>query len=334
MKTSTCPTQLIKATSLLLLFLVNLSLFSTQTLAQSAGGTSAIPPKLEIEVQPGKVVTKEVKVRNDSNTEKTVTVTIKDFAVFDDLGTPVQLEDITQDDNRWAAASWLQISQRQVRLKAYETKSLMLSVLAPNDALPGGHYAMVLYSPDSSNSIDGTGAAIQTNVGSLIYITVPGNIKQDARIDRFTAPKFSEFGPINFSTIITNLSDIHIKPLGAIKITNWLGGKTADLTLEDKNVFPYTTRSFENTLDKKYLFGRYKAQFLAGYGTNGGALAATLYFWVIPWRLILLVLFVLILLFIGIKYLTSRRRPGPQSPEIQKLESELEQLKNKYKDRS
>jgi hypothetical protein len=160
----------------------------------------------------------------------------------------------------------------------------MLTVLAPQDALPGGHYAMVLHSPDAKSTLQETGAAIQTNVGTLVYITVPGDIKQDARIDRFTAPSFSEYGPIPFNNIITNLSDIHIKPLGSIKITNWLGGKTADLLLEDKNIFPYTTRNFENLLDKKYLFGRYKAQFLAGYGTNGQALAATLYFWVIPWK--------------------------------------------------
>jgi len=278
----------------------------TQVHAQSVLGLSAIPPRLEITVNPGDAKTAQIKVKNESNTDKTITTSVTDFIVTDDQGTPIQLEtDMTE--NRWASSSWIQISPSLTKIKAGETKNLTVTVLAPDDALPGGHYAMILHTPDSNPILDSTGAAIQTNVGTLVYITVPGDIKQNAQIKKFTAPIFSEFGPINFETIITNFSDIHISPIGAINIKNWLGGTTANLTLDKTNIFPYTSRTFENTLNRKWLFGRYRAQINAGYGTAGQIVSATIFFWVIPWRLIILILVAIAIALFLIKLLKKKK---------------------------
>ena len=148
---------------------------------------------------------------------------------------------------------------------------------------------MVLHNPNNTASLKSTGSLVETNVGTLVYITVPGAIKQNAQITDFTiTPSFSEFGPINFSSTIKNLSDIHITPAGSIIITSLLGTKSK-LSLTETNIFPYTSRNFTNTLEKKWLFGRYKAQLNAAYGTEGGVITATASFWVIPWRLLVLI---------------------------------------------
>ena len=317
-----------------LTFVICHSTFVIPARAQTAFGLTAIPPRLEITVEPGRTVTQEIKVRNESKNPKIIDITVRDFVVADDGGTPIQI-DTTPDENRWAASSWIQLSTRQVTLKPLETRSLMMTVIAPANATPGGHYAMILHTPGEQVSLTDTGAAVIANVGTLVYITVPGDIRQDARVDSFSAPDFSEFGPINFKSIITNLSDIHIKPQGFIKVTNWLGGNTVNLPLEDTNIFPYTSREFINKLDKKFLFGRYKAQLSAGYGTAGGALLATIYFWVIPWRLIILIL-IFIVLFAALIHLI-RKTQTSANPEAQRqigqLEKEIEDLKKKYSDK-
>jgi hypothetical protein len=180
-----------------------------------------------------------------------------------------------------------------------------------------------------------SGSFIDTNVGTLVYITVPGDIKEDARVTEFSSPSFSEYGPIPFHTIIANLSDIHVTPAGSIKVTNWLGGKTADIPLTQTNIFPNTAREFENVLDRKWLFGRYTATLNAGYGTTGQALSAIIFFWVIPWRLILLVIAALVFAFVI--YTLVRRQQNETQPQhddqVEELEKELEALKKKYKDR-
>jgi hypothetical protein len=328
--------KIIKISALLLTLSTIHQISATTTLAQTVtSGLSAIPPRLEVTVPADSTNSQVVKIRNESNETKTIKVTIRDFVVTDNKGTPTFIDDISEvASNRWAASSWIQISPSSLTLKPGETKSLTLTVLPPVNALSGGHYAAVVYTPESGSIGSVTGASIQTNVGTLVYVTVPGDINQKATIQTFSAPKFSEFGPIDFKSTIKNSSDIHIQPVGSITIKNWLGGKTAQLALDNTNIFPYTTRDFQNTLNKKWLFGRYKATLNAVYGTAGGLITATLIFWVIPWRLIILVTAAIIIittLIIIIKK-KSKKNPKVSDNEVAELEKELEALKKKYKD--
>lgn len=308
------------------------SLFVSAAQAQTTTGLSAIPPRLEITVQPGNVITKEIKVRNESQTERVINTNIKDFIVVDDLGTPKQVDGVLDEtSNRWAASTWVQVSPSKLRLLPGETKSLQLTIITPDDATPGGHYAVVLHTPQGEGVVSQTGAYIQTNVGTLVYITVPGDINENALIRDFFAPSFSEFGPVNFKTLITNLSDIHVAPVGSINISNWLGGKIASLVLPATNIFPGTSRTFENILNRKWLFGRYKATLTAAYGATGQALTATLFFWVIPWRLLLL-LFLVVIVFVALLALVRQRRQPTVRDQVDELTAELDNLKKKYRD--
>jgi len=315
------------------LLVILFALTKTNVHAQSSVGLSAIPPRLEVTVKPDGVVTEIVKVRNESNQERIISTEIRDFIVTDNIGTPVILNNLDDSSNRWAASNWIQISPTSVKLKPGETKNLSLTVLPPKNALPGGHYAMIIYGPDKASSINSTGASIQANVGTLIYITIPGNIKENAIVQSFTAPKFSEFGPINFNATIKNSSDIHIQPVGAITIKNWFGFKTAQLALEPTNIFPYTSRDFQNTLNKKWLFGRYQANFQAIYGTTGALVSATIFFWVIPWRLLILTLVALAIIVTIVILTKNKPKNTPDSSgEVAELEKEIADLKKKYKD--
>lgn len=322
---------------LLIGFYLGLSLlaleFAPLSYAQSSFGLTAIPPRVEITVNPGEIITKEIKIRNESNVEKSIETFLRDFIVTDDLGTPLQLEKVVdQSSNRWTASSWIQVSPAVYKLKPGETKSLVLTIMAPDDALPGGHYGMVLHTSSNDISLTQSGAAVQINVGSLIYITVPGDITQNASIKQFTAPKFSEYGPINFKTIITNLSDLHITPAGAINIYNTFGLKSAQINLDNTNIFPSTSREFLNTLNRKLMLGRYKAQINATYGTAGQLLTATIFFWVIPYKLIALLLAIILIIFLIIK-LKKKAPPVSELPKVEELGKELEDLKKKYQDR-
>jgi len=324
-----------QTSTLLLLLATSYSLLASPIQAQSIDGLSAIPPRLEITVSADGTNTQTIKVRNESSKEKSVAVSISDFIVNDNLGTPTIIN-ASEEDNRWAASNWIQVSPSNFKLKGGETKSLSLIVTPPANALPGGHYAMVIHSPDDQVSLlDSTGASIQTKVGTLVYITIPGDITQNAIIKNFSAPKFEEFGPIDFSTTIQNLSDIHIKPAGNITVTNMIGMKSyVQFNKDGNNIFPGKTRDFENQLNKKWLFGRYKAELNAAYGTAGGVATAVVFFWVIPWRFLILVASAIIVI-AAVLYTIKKKTGGQKDTEekVDELEKELEALKKKYKDR-
>jgi len=330
------PAKIIQTISLGSLLSLSVLFFPKPiTAADISTGLSAIPPRLELEVKPDATNTQTIKVRNESTETKTITISLRDFIVTDNQGTPIFLDDIDSENNRWSASSWIQLSTSSLTLKPGETKSLNLTVTPPTNALPGGHYSAVIYTPESGSLYSSTtGASIQTNVGTLVYVTIPGDINQSASVQYFTAPKLSEFGPINFKSTIKNSSDIHIQPAGSIIITNWFGQKTAQLQLKETNIFPYTIRNFENTLDKKWLFGRYKATLNAVYGTAGGIITATIFFWVIPWRLLILAAAAIGIIITLIVIFKNKPKKDNYSSkdEVAELEKELEALKKKYKD--
>lgn len=324
---------MINILQIIVLFIVSLVL-PVSTYAQRSLGISAIPPRLEVTLKPGESITEVIKVRNESKDEKIISTKIKDFIVVDNSGTPIQI-DTKNTSNRWTASNWIQVSSNELKLKPGETRSLSVTIIAPDDALPGGHYAMILHSPNNETVLSETGAVIQTNVGTLIYITIPGDINESANIKKFSAPNYSEYGPITFKATITNLSDVHITPIANIIITNYLGMTTDNLVLDSNNIFPYTSREYITSLNKHLLFGRFKAKLLVTYGKTNKIISHSLFFWVIPYKLIISLIAIIIIIILMIKLKNISKNENYQStPKIEQLEQELEILKQKYKDRN
>ena len=292
-------------------------------------GLSVIPPRLSFDAAPGKVSTKEIKIRNESSIARNIMVSVKDFIVVDNEGTPRQIDSSqSEQSNRWSASQWIQPSQSKITLKSGEMKNILISILPPENASVGGHYAMVLFTPKKDENATNEGSSISTNVGSLIYITIPGDIKESAKISSFK-PKslFSEYGPITLNTIVNNQSDVHITPKGTITVKNIFGIKESTINLEASNIFPYTERKIDSIFEKKWLFGPFFANLTANYGTKNQLISANTVFWVIPWKIIVLTL-VVVAIIVAITLLISRKN----QPKINNSDNSSLNLKDKYKD--
>jgi len=163
-------------------------------------------------------------------------------------------------------------------------------------------------------------------VGTLVYLTVEGPVKELALVKKFEAPKFLEFGPVPFTTEILNRSDIHLRPRGTITVYNMLGKKSTQMALEERNIFPGASFVYKNTWDKKYLFGRYKAVLSSSYGTTGQVLLATIYFTVFPVKIALAVILAIALIVLAIIFYKKKKR------EKLELEEELNRLEAEKKE--
>jgi hypothetical protein len=87
------------------------------------------------------------------------------------------------------------------------------------------------------------------------------------------------------------------------------GRKVANLNinLPPRNILPASTRKFEQPLDKsvigkRRLFGRYSASLTVTYGKNKQSTTSSLVFWVIPYRLVAIVILALIAGFFALRY--------------------------------
>jgi len=293
------------------IFFALITILATKTtFAQQVVSLVAIPPRVQdLVADPGGVATQTIKLKNQGDNEMVISAQIIDFIVNNDEGRPMFLKGEKNLDNRWAMSDWTTISPNSFILRAGETKVMNLSVVVPEDATPGGHYVAITYQPtNDAGSDEQTQAKIIPSVATLVYLIVSGDINENALVKRMDIPSFSEYGPIGINTEIKNLSDVHIKPQGAIRIHNWLNKLATTLALDEKNIFPDQSRTFENTWSTKWLFGRYKATLEAGYGTTGNALLATAYFWVIPWKIVILVLLLITLVVLSIIYFTKKKK--------------------------
>jgi len=265
-----------------------------------------VPPTVEHSLNPGEVAEGAIKIINDSNEVLTFTATTQDFIVEDNEGIPTILPPNTLS-NKYSAASWLAAYPGKFTVNPHEKYELNYYLQVPLDAKPGGHYAAVIYKPDELIKVEGTGTAVNTQVGTLFYVDVKGDIKESATVAKFSANKFQEYGPVKVETQIKNLGDLHIKPIGQITITDILGRKIASLTLPEHNIFPEAVRNFENTLDKKVLFGPFTAKLTATYGKdNNLPLVAVFTFWILPWKIILVVILLIVAVILGIMYLKKK----------------------------
>lgn len=318
------------------------SIFAQDNLSDSSSqvAITAIPPRLgednSLLLKPGEKKQVTIRVINSSTEPLTVRSTAQDFIIEEDGSTPVPI-DVEEADNRWSLASWLTITPGSQQIGSQQTKGINVLIEVPEDALPGGHYAMITHQPtngpisdDETTPENQQSSGINQRVGTLLYVIVDGPINEKAFIRDFTIPRFLEFGPVPFSYTVENESDVHIRPQMGVQIKNIFGKKVADIQPETKNIFPFTNRSFEGQWDRVWGFGRYKAEVIMTYGMQNQLVVASTVFWLLPVKLIIAIVVVILLLILGImsvrRHIIHKRQD--QNQKINELETKLRQLES------
>lgn len=288
---------------------------SSYALAQTVRTLTIIPPSFSVSLDPGKTTEGEMKIVNDSSEEVTFEVDIQDFIVVDTTGTPNLLPPNTLN-NKYSAAAWIGVTPSKFTLAPGKRQTINYYIQLPPDAKPGGHYAAAVYKPITDTDSGTTGSIVNAQLGTLFSIAVSGPITERAEVTRFQTAGFHEYGPVKIITQIKNFGDLHISPKGTVSITGLLG-KTTTQDLKEQNIFPGgVARDYENTIGEGFMFGRYKAVLLASYGVNNNLpLSSTFYFWVFPWRLVVVLILLVLTLVLGVIFWRKRKHKRSQKPE-------------------
>ncbi|MFH2019599.1 MAG: hypothetical protein ABII80_03240 [bacterium] len=308
-------------------FFSSLFLLASPTLAQEVSLVVS-PPRYDLEAQPGETLQKTIKITNNSDRELILRAFVIDFIVTDDAGTPVKVD--VNASGRYLASPWFTLDKQEIVIPPLGQDSVIVLVDVPPDALPGGHYAGIFFEPQIARGLKTTVSYTTTQVGTLFSTTVAGDINYDALIKDFSTDKNTyEFGPVAFAATIENQSDTHITTEGTITIKNMLGRTLETLSLPSTNIFPFTSRSFATEWEQVWGFGRYSATLSAPYG-HGQDLSRTIYFWIMPYRLIaaiLIILLVLIASFVSIRRHLLHRQ-DTRDLEIDELKRKITELEN------
>lgn len=308
-----------------------ISLFVTSPAHAQAQNTLVVsPPRIDLEGQPGETLQQVIKLTNsNSSDDVTVKAFAVDFIVEDDAGTPIQVTEAAS--GRFLASPWFTLDQTEFSIPAKSTTSLTVLVTIPDDALPGGHYAGVFFQPIAGKGSASTVSYTAQQIGSLFGVTVAGDIKYDALIKDFSVKNMlSEFGPIEFSANIENQSDTHIRPNSSIVIHDMIGRQLEEISLDELNIFPFASRTLSGVWETVWGLGRYTATLSSSYGP-GLVASRTIYFWIMPYRLIaavLVVLLVILVVFILVRR-HLKHREDRRDEVIDELKRKIVEMENK-----
>jgi len=272
--------------------------------ASSSLGLIVSPPLVEKSVSPGESVSDVIKVTNPTTSVLSVSVSVKDFVAKGETGDRTFINS-ADNTSPYVLGKWISFDDK-FTLGANESKDIEYSVNVPKDAEPGGHYAVILFSPTTNDSStnDSSGAIIMPSVGPTLLITVNGDIKYNAKIKEFSTEKnfyLESKNKINFKTRFENNGSVHVVPTGNIVIKNTLGKtvSTIDVNKEKSHVLSDSIRAFNSSWEKSYGFGLYKATLTLNYG-DGKTMSGDVSFWIIPWKetagaIIIILIFVWVL---------------------------------------
>lgn len=297
-----------RRSALLLAAILTLGCFVAQR-APAAQALAVSPVLYDFEIAPASNKQGTITLINDTEQEDTYGLSVRNFVAMGEDGAQQYLDEENPSD----LASWISLDKPSVTLASGQSAQFTFSVNVPVNAEPGGHYASIFFT-HAGKPGSGTGVGIGGQVGVLILVNVPGNVKEDAKIESFTlqGSSLKDHLPAIFDLRLHNLGSVHFRPRGTLVVKNIFGQTVAREPANPKNsaVLPNSIRRVEmtwaRTLDveegngfltgvrnewKNFAIGRYSASVEVSYGSQGKTLSSSdVTFWVIPWHLLLIAL--------------------------------------------
>lgn len=287
--------------------------------------TSPLP--LNVVTKPGVPVTADIRIKNNGTQNEQLKIDLMKFGANGVNGQP-QPEPRGPRDLYF---NWVHFSETNFTAQPNVWKTIHMTISPPKEAAYGYYYAVVFSRANPTRATGGQ-SAVEGGVASLVLLNVdaPGT-RREANIAQLTASqKIYEFLPASFTIKIHNAGNVHVSPAGTMFIKrgdtqvaaldfntergNILPGTDRVFTMDWNDGFPYySTKTTDGktvktklnwNFDKlqKFRFGRYTATIVAVYddGQRDIPIEATVSFWVIPWRILGVVLLIILMILAGI----------------------------------
>jgi len=272
------------------------------------------PGKTELELEPGQSATLNLTVSNRLGTDKVFNLGVQDFTGSDDPQKTVVL--LGDDRGPYSLRDYIHVASSSILIPQGKKARIAVTVTIPADAQPGGLYGSVVVGALTSQaaaSVD-SGTVPQnpviTRIGSLFFVTVKGPVKTEGHLAGFSLSSGHEVlfdsREIAFNLLFKNDGNVHLDPSGTVTINNMLESTVGNIDVDPWFAMPQSLRFRQISWAPPFLFGRYvaHASIKRGYGSTTDEMDVA--FWVLPWKVILVVLIGLIVLIALIRFVLTR----------------------------
>lgn len=195
-----------------------------------------------------------LKVINDGNVDYDFAVYARPFSVSGEEYTP-DYDTVTE---RTEAYQWVQFEKTKFTLKAGERIDVGYVVNIPDMAMPGGHYAVLFAETQPSTSEGAESVVRKKRVGSLLYMTVDGDLAEKGSASGIAAKFLQTSRPIAAEVRMKNEGNVHYQANLSARFKSVLGKKNFQLN-QEVIVMPGTTRKLPIVWESAPAVGIFKA---------------------------------------------------------------------------
>ncbi len=251
------------------------------------------PGKVELTVKPGETVTRYISVTNRISDDRFFEFEAEDMSGSADGKQNVVL--LGDKNGPYSMKDFVTFPYEKVELKLGQRAQIPVTITMPPNAEPGGYYGAVLVSTVRESVSEQVGAPqspILARVGTLFFITVPGEVQKSAELVSFGTiggKSWYQKGPVNLQVVYENTGSTHLNLYGEIVVKNMLGEEVGFVELDPWFILPKSMRMRDITWDRELLLGRYTVTAKINRGYDNVVDEARIVIWVLPWQLLLTV---------------------------------------------
>ncbi len=300
------------------LVLVLIFLYPSISSAQDSLTLSVSPTLFDMSVEKSQAWKSNIKIVNVNKYDLTIYLDVVNFVPRGENGEVsfIPISDTEQDGS--TLAEWFQISHEPFTIPREQTLEIPFTINVPDNAAPGGHYSAIMVGTKPPQENTGQ-TKVQTSqvVTSLVFARVAGDVIESGSIREFrTTGTFLNNPEATFELRFENKGNVYIQPQGEIKITNMWGQERGIIPINQNSHYgkvPHKTQFSDGI--RKFTFtwkgewsvsdiGRYTAVATLAYGSDSRQFAtAKTNFWVIPLKMLLIIISLLIGFFLLISWL-------------------------------
>lgn len=300
---------------------VNLPSVIAQQQQTGSSGLSISPTRNELVLEPGKLETVRITVRNISGVDITVKATVNDFEADGDTGQPRFIVDPKRKSSSSIRPFLSEIADFD--LSKDEKKNVDIPIQVPSNASPGAYYGALRYSavPKDRGAVPkGESVALTASVASLVLIEVPGNITEQIQVQSLRILRENKPGsyfykaPDKVILDIKNKGNSFSKPFGRVIVSKGGSKKEVysyELNKSDpkSNILPGSSRKFTDKIENIKAPGHYTVTANISQGKSGEILTYSNSFWYVPTAFLIAIGSIIVVIIIA-GYVLYRRRFG------------------------
>ena len=299
----------------LLIFTSGTALAATATPVSGANGYNVFPLLNSYNISAGTSKTVTIYLQDSSHSVEQVATIVNDFvAAPSNNGVPALL--LNGGTSKYSLKQFISIPNGNFTISPGQSEAVNVVITIPKHTASGGYFGAVRFAPPGL-ATSRKNVNLSASIASLIFVTVPGNLKEDLGITKIgvedstgqTHMLFTSNKNLSGVVYFRNYGNVQIQPFGNFVVKSGKQDKDNEpINGGNGYVLPASERYFTAKLHHVGTLGIYTLYGNFGYGTRGQLLYATYTFYVVPIWLLLTVPIVILVLIAIIVYTIDRRR--------------------------